>query len=142
MLIINGPGGNDVNAMVQCLKALADENRLRIMVLLRERELCGFELMGVLGLSQSLVSSHLGVLRSAGLVQARREGKRMRYALTAAGREGGKRGIVNLVVAALRGEPVMTADLERLKECEGFRKEVPLCDRAAVARFRERGVGK
>ena len=68
--------------MVQCLKALADENRLRILMLLRERELCVFEIMGVLGLSQPLVSSHLGVLRAAGLVDARREGKRMRYALT------------------------------------------------------------
>jgi ArsR family transcriptional regulator, arsenate/arsenite/antimonite-responsive transcriptional repressor len=131
-----------MNTMVQCLKALADENRLRILMLLRERDLCGFELMGVLGLSQSLVSSHLGVLKSAGLVQARREGKRMRYALSEVGREGGKRGIVNLVTAALRGEPVMAADQARLKKCEDFRAQERGCDRAAVARFREREGSK
>ena len=123
--------------MVQCLKALADENRLRILMLLREREQCGFELMGVLGLSQPLVSSHLGVLRSAGLVEARREGRRMRYSLTEVGREGGKRGIVNLVTAALEGEPAMAADLARLRECEGFQREHGSCDRTAVALFRE-----
>ena len=126
-----------MNEMVQCLKALADENRLRILMLLRESELCGFELMGVLGLSQPLVSSHLGVLRSAGLVEARREGKRMRYSLTEVGREGGKRGIINLVTAALAGEPSMAADLAQLRECEGFKKEMGTCDRAAVALFRE-----
>jgi ArsR family transcriptional regulator len=124
--------------MVQCLKALADENRLRILMLLRERELCVFEIMGVLGLSQSLVSSHLGVLRSAGLVEARREGKRMRYALTESGRAGGKRGIVNMVTAALQGEPAMAEDLARLTECDEFRKTDPACDREAVARFRQR----
>ena len=130
-----------MNTMVQCLKALADENRLRIMMLLHERELCVFELMGVLGLSQPLVSSHLGVLRSAGLVEARREGKRMRYALTAVGRAGGKRGIVNLVTATLRTEPVMAADRERLLQCDDFRTGGQTCDRAGVARFRE-GVGR
>jgi ArsR family transcriptional regulator len=128
--------------MVQCLKALADENRLRILMLLRERDLCVFELMGVLGLSQSLVSSHLGVLRSAGLVDARREGKRMRYALTEVGRRGGKRGIVNLVTAALQGEPAMVADRDRLGECEAFRKGEPTCGRATVRRFQDRTTGR
>jgi ArsR family transcriptional regulator len=131
-----------MNTMVQCLKALADENRLRILMLLRERELCGFELMGVLGLSQSLVSSHLGVLKSAGLVEAKRDGKLMRYELTSIGREGGKRGIVNLVTSALRSEPLMAGDLARLKKCEDFRKQEQGCDRAAVARFREMEGGK
>lgn len=131
-----------MNAMVQCLKALADENRLRILMLLRERELCGLELMGVLGLSQPLVSSHLGVLRSAGLVEARREGKRMRYSLTDIGREGGKRGIINLVTESLQGEPEMAADLALLRKCEGFRTGIGTCDRASVARFREEMGGE
>jgi ArsR family transcriptional regulator len=130
-----------MNTMVTCLKALADENRLRILMLLRERDLCGFELMGVLGLSQSLVSSHLGVLKSAGLVEARREGKLVHYALTTTGRDGGKRGIVNIVTSALQGEPLMAGDLARLKKCEDFRKEQG-CNRAAVARFREKEGGK
>jgi ArsR family transcriptional regulator len=128
-------------SMVQCLKALADENRLRILMLLRERELCVFELMGVLALSQPLVSSHLGVLRTAGLVEARREGKRMRYALTPSSREGGKLGIVSLVAATLRSEPVVAADLGRLRECDEFRKEAPVCNRVAVQSFQERAKG-
>jgi DNA-binding transcriptional ArsR family regulator len=132
-----GRKGESMKTMVQCLKALADENRLRILMLLRERELCGFEIMGVLELSQPLVSSHLGVLRAAGLVEARREGKRMRYAITETGRVGGKRGIVNLVTAALEAEPVVAKDLARLKECDEFRKGEPSCDRETVARFRK-----
>jgi ArsR family transcriptional regulator len=131
-----------MNTMVQCLKALADENRLRILMLLRERELCVFELMGILGLSQPLVSSHLAVLRSAGLAEARREGKRMRYSLTELGRVGGKRGVVNLVTSALREEPAMAADLARLRECDDFRKDVKTCDGAALARFRAGRKGR
>lgn len=122
--------------MVRCLKALADENRLRILMLLRERELCGFELMGVLDLSQPLVSSHLSVLREAGLVTSRREGKRMRYAISPAAKTGGKVGIVRIVAESLAGEPVIRKDRERLAACASFRDERGACDREAVERFR------
>lgn len=128
-----------MNDMVRCLKALADENRLRLLMLLRERELCVFELMGILGLSQPLISSHLAVLREAGLATARREGKRMRYAVSTAARSGGKRGIVRLVADALAGDAVMTGDRERLRECADYQKTQGRCDSAAVARFRARG---
>ena len=62
-----------------------DENRLRILMLLRERELCVLEVVGALGISQPLASSHLAVLREAGLATARREGRRIRYSLSRGG---------------------------------------------------------
>lgn len=58
------------------LKALADENRLAIVHLLAERgELCVCEVATSLELSDALVSHHLGKLREAGLVNARRVGR-------------------------------------------------------------------
>lgn len=60
-------------------KALSDPTRLRIMVLLAEKELCVCQLEDALGLSQVKVSRHLNVLRHAGLVIARREGLWMYY---------------------------------------------------------------
>ncbi|MCM8771424.1 MAG: metalloregulator ArsR/SmtB family transcription factor [Candidatus Omnitrophica bacterium] len=63
-------------------KALSDEMRLRIMVLLSERELCVCQIEWALGLAQAKVSRHLNVLRNAGLVQGRREGLWIFYSLT------------------------------------------------------------
>ncbi|ATX83068.1 ArsR family transcriptional regulator [Mariprofundus ferrinatatus] len=62
-------------------KALGDPIRLRLFSLLTHEELCVCHLTESLKLPQSTVSRHLGVLRSAGLVSTRREGKWMHYRL-------------------------------------------------------------
>lgn len=56
-------------------KALADVNRLRIVQRLAEGEATVSELIERIGLSQPLVSWHLGRLRVAGLIQTRRVGR-------------------------------------------------------------------
>lgn len=50
---------------LDALKALADENRLRILCALREGELCVCEVIALLELAPSTVSKHLSVLRAA-----------------------------------------------------------------------------
>ncbi|MHB1415525.1 MAG: ArsR/SmtB family transcription factor [Chloroflexota bacterium] len=55
------------------LSALADPVRLRILVLLHEREQCVCHLTAALGLSQGTISHHMGVLKRAGLVRDRRD---------------------------------------------------------------------
>ena len=64
---------SDADGLAEQLRALAEPNRLQIVALLRESERCVCELESALGLSQSLVSNHLRVLRRTGLVQARRD---------------------------------------------------------------------
>jgi ArsR family transcriptional regulator len=65
--------------------AFAHPVRLRILNLLQEqKEICVCDLCEVLALAQPKVSRHLAVLRAAGLVQGRREGKWMFYALAEA----------------------------------------------------------
>lgn len=66
---------------VRTLRALADENRLRLLRLLEEDELFVCQLMAVTGLSQSLVSRSLALLDREGLVDSRREGKHVFYRL-------------------------------------------------------------
>ena len=66
---------------VQLFKALADETRLRILNLIRDRELCVCQIVDVLRLGQSKVSRHLAHLRNAGLVSDRREGLWMHYSM-------------------------------------------------------------
>jgi ArsR family transcriptional regulator len=65
--------------LLLALKALADETRLRIFVLLTRQEMCVCEIEDMLNLSQSLVSNHLAVLRQAGLVKARRDAEDARW---------------------------------------------------------------
>jgi len=67
--------------LANVIKALSDETRLRVMKLLEEREICVCELMQVLNMSQPRVSRHLSVLKNAGLVDDRREGKWVYYSL-------------------------------------------------------------
>ena len=63
-------------------KAIADETRQRIMRLLCCRELCVNDLVAELrDISQPTVSHHLQILKQAGLVDTRREGKQMYYTL-------------------------------------------------------------
>ena len=62
-------------------KALSDPNRVRIVSLLAEAELCVCDLAATLGMSQSAVSHQLRTLRDLHLVRWRREGRQIFYAL-------------------------------------------------------------
>jgi len=73
----------DLETLSGRLRALSDPSRLRILDRLRGGEHCVCELTDVLDTGQSLLSFHLKVLRDAGLVTARRDGRWMHYALQA-----------------------------------------------------------
>jgi ArsR family transcriptional regulator len=62
-------------------KALSDETRLRILKLLEGGELCVCHIVAAFDMSQSKVSFHLGVLKAAGFLKDRKEGKWMHYRL-------------------------------------------------------------
>jgi ArsR family transcriptional regulator len=62
-------------------KALSDPNRIRIVKMLEERDLCVCEVREVLGLSTSTVSKHLSILRDADLIVDSKDGKWVNYKL-------------------------------------------------------------
>ena len=66
-------------------KALADENRLRALMLLLDGELCACQVIEVLGLAPSTVSKHMAILRQAGLISVRKEGRWMHFSLPGRG---------------------------------------------------------
>lgn len=68
---------NDLGA----LQAIAEPNRARIIELLGHGEHCGCDVGNALAMSPALVSHHLRVLRSAGLLRERRNGRWVFYAL-------------------------------------------------------------
>lgn len=62
-------------------KAMADNTRQQIMRLLCCQWICVGDIVEKTGVSQPTVSHHLGILREAGLVDTRREGKQVFYTL-------------------------------------------------------------
>jgi ArsR family transcriptional regulator len=67
--------------LVKFFAALADENRLRLLRLMQDGEVCVCHLQDALQTNQPKVSRHLAYLRKSGVVETRREGKWMYYSL-------------------------------------------------------------
>lgn len=67
--------------IMDILKALADENRLRVLSALQSGKLCVCQLVALLNLAPSTVSKHLAILRAARLVESRKVGRWMYYSL-------------------------------------------------------------
>ncbi len=67
--------------LLDIFKALSDETRLRILKLLERDELCVCDIVAALGMSQPKVSFHLNVLKEAGLIKDRKEGRWIHYRL-------------------------------------------------------------
>jgi DNA-binding transcriptional ArsR family regulator len=66
-------------SVVERLRALADESRLRILMRLRQGEANVTALVGELGIAQASVSKHLAVLREVGLVEVNRQSNQAIY---------------------------------------------------------------
>lgn len=94
-------------------KGLADVNRLRIINLLLNGELCGCDIQYVIGASQSNVSRHLAYLKKSGLVSDRRAGYRVYYCLIENSSPEYKALIAYLRVAL--NEKVFLSDTKKLK---------------------------
>ncbi|MFA5208394.1 MAG: metalloregulator ArsR/SmtB family transcription factor [Candidatus Paceibacterota bacterium] len=71
--------------VVELLKVIAEENRLRILCVLKGGEQCVCNIIENIGLSQSLVSHHLKKLKDAGLVKDSKKGLWVHYSLTEKG---------------------------------------------------------
>ena len=96
-------------------KALADENRVRILLALNGRdELCVCQLIEMLQLAPSTVSKHLFILRNARMVSSRKEGRWMYYGLNKEGGPPAVEGALRWVIQSLADDPLSKQDLARL----------------------------
>jgi len=107
-------------------RLLGDEARLRLLRVLAREQLNVTELTGVLGLAQSGVSRHLGLLKDAGLVSEEKDGGFSYYRLAASVREDAETPLWTLLEAQFRvsgDDPAIRADEARLHEILRLRKE-------------------
>lgn len=96
-------------------KALADENRVRILAALNERELCVCQVIDFLQLAPSTVSKHLSILRQARLVSGRKEGRWMYYRLAEdSSATPMVAGAIKWTLQSVQQEPAVCADQDRL----------------------------
>lgn len=74
-------------------KALGDENRIKILLLLKNGEKCACKLLEELNISQPTLSHHMKILCDAEIVCGRKEGKWMHYSLC----DGGKQQLISFL---------------------------------------------
>src|SRR5664279_152250 len=71
-----------MTSILKSLRVLADESRLRLLLILEREELSVAELQEILAMGQSRISTHLAQLKQAGLVEDRKVGKNSLYRFT------------------------------------------------------------
>jgi len=96
-------------------KALADLQRVRILMMLQPGELCVCQILEVLGLAPSTVSKHLSILNTAGLVDSRKEGRWMYYRLPEGAAGASVRPLLKWLDAALEKDETTAKDAKKLK---------------------------
>ncbi len=104
-----------MRTIVNITKALGDGSRLRVLMALSGGELCVCQIVAMLGLAPSTVSKHMYVLRQAGLVEARKEGRWVYYRLPVEGSDKAAREAVRWVQRHLVDDPQIVRDAKTLK---------------------------
>jgi DNA-binding transcriptional ArsR family regulator len=96
-------------------KALAEENRLRILLALDGRELCVCQIIELLQLAPSTVSKHMSVLRQARLVDGRKDGRWMYYRLAGDSAAPEVRSALSWIKSSLDRNPRIREDAKCLE---------------------------
>lgn len=109
-------------------KALADENRIRMLLALQGGELCVCQITELFGLAASTISKHLSILYQAGLVDSRKDGRWIYYSLPAKGPSAPAREAIRWVAKSLAEDSRTVEDAARLKKVLAL-DPVELCKR-------------
>jgi ArsR family transcriptional regulator len=97
-------------------KALADENRVRMLLALLKQELCVCQIIELIKLAPSTVSKHMSILRAARLVDARKDGRWMYYRLAGTNSSPIVREAIDWARKSLAGDPQIIGDAKRLAQ--------------------------
>lgn len=105
-----------VREFMNLSKALADANRVRLLLVLRERELCACQITELFGLAPSTMSKHLSILCQARLVNLRKQGRWVHYSLPGKEAPPPIRAALDWVSLSLADDAQAAADAKRLKQ--------------------------
>lgn len=113
-------------------KAVADPSRARILKLLEAGELCVCQITTVLNLAPATISKHLAGLKTAGLLQQRRDGKWVYYRLAERELNAYAGPFLALVRSSLADDPTIAEDARVLAMVNAVPLQV-LCDQGRAA---------
>ena len=102
------------------LKAASDPNRVRILKMLESGELCVCQIAIALDLAQSTVSKHLSLLRAAGLVDERKEGRWAYIRLSESPVNEYALPLLSLIRGWLSADPEVVGDAKRVRQLRGI----------------------
>lgn len=105
-----------VREFMSLTKALADANRVRMLLALRGGELCACQLTELFGLAPSTMSKHLAILYQARLVNTRKDGRWVYYSLPGRRAPAPVRTALVWVAKALEDDAQTVADAKRLEQ--------------------------
>jgi DNA-binding transcriptional ArsR family regulator len=98
------------------LKAAGDPSRARILKMLESGEMCVCQIVAALKLSQSTISKHLSLLRAAGLVDERKEGRWVYFRLADSSVNAYAQALLALIRRWLKEDAVVLQDAQRVAE--------------------------
>ncbi|MDZ7580825.1 MAG: metalloregulator ArsR/SmtB family transcription factor [Deltaproteobacteria bacterium] len=104
-------------------KALADETRVRLLAALLDGELCVCQLIELIGLAPSTVSKHLSTLRSARLIEGRKNGRWIYYRLAGTHAPPAARTALDWLLEALKSSSLILEDRQRLAQMKKTQPE-------------------
>ena len=100
----------------QIFKALSDETRLRIMILLTHGELCVCDIEKILETTQSKISRHLSYLKNSGLVNDTRRGIWVYYSISDT-KNIVQQSIINCLKNCFNQNELVKLDYQKLQNC-------------------------
>lgn len=99
---------------IKVMKALSDPNRIKIVKMLQQREMCVCEIQSVLGTAQSTASKHLKLLEDAGLVSYQKDGLWVNYQLANGSQSPFAASLIGNIRHWLNDSPEIMKILEQL----------------------------
>lgn len=100
---------------IKIFKALTDRNRVRMLKMLEQKELCVCEITSVLDITISTVSSHLSILVDAGFITVRKEGKWVYAKLKKSSDNAVMHQLLAMLPGWLNNEEIILSDLTKVE---------------------------
>jgi DNA-binding transcriptional ArsR family regulator len=122
-----------MESLLAIARALSDENRVRALLALGDREVCACQIIELLKLAPSTVSKHMSILKQAKLVAGNKKGRWMYYSLPGKAAPPIVRQALSWVRQASADDEGVQRDADRMKRILGTDREL-ICERQSIRR--------
>ncbi|HJO92311.1 MAG TPA: metalloregulator ArsR/SmtB family transcription factor [Victivallales bacterium] len=108
--------------IIEVLKAVSDPTRLRVLMTMNNGEICVCQITELLNLAKSTISKHMSILRHAGLVKSRKDGKWIYYRHSTENQNLISKEVLNLLKAKLIKDKTIISDRKKLDKIISINK--------------------